>query len=108
MLFNFQLLWTENPTDPTMRLTDISAIAQIAKAKNILLAVDNSNLTPFLQRPIELGADIACQSVTKYLNGHSDISMGSLTLNRDDILNDLTVSQTSKPVFKETRQVKYD
>lgn len=79
-----------------MRITDISAVAKLAKDKKILFAVDNSYLTPFLQRPLELGADIAYQSITKYINGHSDISMGSLSMNRDDLLNDMTVSQISK------------
>lgn len=79
-----------------MRISDITALAEIAKAKKILFAVDNSLLTPFLQRPLELGADFACQSVTKYINGHSDINMGSLSMNRDDLLGDMTVSQTSK------------
>lgn len=79
-----------------MKITDICSVAEIAKSRNILLAVDNSCLTPYFQRPLELGADIACQSVTKYMNGHSDISMGSMSINRDDIRRDLYVSQTSK------------
>lgn len=79
-----------------MKIADICSVARIAKSKNILLAVDNSYLTPYFQRPLELGADIACQSVTKYINGHSDISMGSMSIKREDLLKDLYVSQTSK------------
>lgn len=79
-----------------MKITDICAISEISRGKKILLAVDNSCLTPFLQRPLELGADIACQSATKFINGHSDVSLGCLVMNQDDLLENMTVSQTSK------------
>lgn len=76
-----KLIWIETPTNPTMQIVDIAAIAEIAKAKNVLLAVDNTFASPYLQNPIDLGADLVMHSVTKYLGGHSDVVMGALMLN---------------------------
>jgi len=76
-----KLIWIETPTNPTMQIVDIEGIANIAKANNILLAVDNTFASPYLQNPIDLGADIVMHSVTKYLGGHSDVVMGALMLN---------------------------
>jgi cystathionine gamma-lyase len=73
-----KLVWLETPTNPMLKLADISAIAAICKAKNVLLAVDNTFMTPYFQRPLELGADIVAHSLTKYLNGHSDVVGGAL------------------------------
>jgi len=73
-----RLLWTETPTNPLLKVIDITAIAQIAAANDLLLAVDNTFATPYLQRPLELGADIVCHSLTKYLGGHSDVVGGAL------------------------------
>ena len=78
---NTKLIWIETPTNPTMQIVDIEGVATIAKAKNILLAVDNTFASPYLQNPIDLGADIVMHSVTKYLGGHSDVVMGALMLN---------------------------
>lgn len=78
---NTKLIWLETPTNPLMNITDIAAAAQIAKPKNILLAVDNTFASPFLQNPLDLGADIVMHSVTKYLGGHSDVIQGALMLN---------------------------
>jgi len=78
---NTKLIWIETPTNPTMQIVDIEGVAAIAKAKNILLAVDNTFASPYLQNPIDLGADIVMHSVTKYLGGHSDVIMGALMLN---------------------------
>jgi cystathionine gamma-lyase/cystathionine beta-lyase len=80
-----KLIWIETPTNPTMQIVDIEAVARMAKAKNILLAVDNTFASPYLQNPIDLGADIVMHSVTKYLGGHSDVVMGSLMLNDEDL-----------------------
>ena len=71
-----KLLWIESPTNPTLKISDIAAIAQIAKANNILLCVDNTFASPASQKPIELGADIVLHSATKYLAGHSDLIAG--------------------------------
>jgi cystathionine gamma-lyase len=82
-----KLVWLETPTNPMLKLADISAIAAVCKAKNVLLAVDNTFMTPFFQRPLELGADIVAHSLTKYLNGHSDIVGGALIF-KDPALRD--------------------
>ncbi len=73
---NTKLIWLETPTNPTLKVSDISAIAQIAKQHNILLCVDNTFASPALQQPIALGADIVVHSGTKYLGGHSDLIAG--------------------------------
>ncbi|HEY1025046.1 MAG TPA: cystathionine gamma-synthase [Sphingobacteriaceae bacterium] len=78
---NTKLIWIETPTNPTMQIIDIEGVARIAKEKSILLAVDNTFASPYLQNPIDLGADIVMHSVTKYLGGHSDVVMGALMLN---------------------------
>ncbi len=78
-----RLIWAETPTNPMMHLTDIEAAARIAKNNNILLAVDNTFATPYLQRPLELGADIVVHSLTKYLAGHSDIVGGGVIVDDD-------------------------
>ncbi len=69
---NTKMLYVETPTNPTMRVTDIAAMANIANDRSVTLVVDNTFLSPYLQRPIELGAHIVVHSMTKYLNGHSD------------------------------------
>ena len=77
---NTKLVWVETPTNPLMKLADIAAIAQITKEKNILFAVDNTFATPYLQKPLDLGADIVMHSATKYLGGHSDVIAGALVI----------------------------
>ena len=73
-----KLVWIETPTNPMLKLVDIAAVAGVCKARNVLLAVDNTFMTPYLQRPLELGADVVAHSMTKYLNGHSDVVGGAL------------------------------
>ena len=80
-----KLIWAETPTNPTMQIIDIEACSKIAKANNILLAVDNTFASPYLQNPLALGADIVMHSVTKYLGGHSDVVMGALVMNDDKL-----------------------
>ena len=75
---NTKLIWLETPTNPLMKLIDIKAVCDIAKAKNILVAVDNTFASPYIQRPLDLGADIVMHSATKYLGGHSDVIAGAL------------------------------
>jgi cystathionine gamma-lyase len=82
-----KLVWLETPTNPMLKLADIAAIAAVCKAKNVLLAVDNTFMTPYFQRPLELGADISAHSLTKYLNGHSDVVGGALIF-KDAALRD--------------------
>jgi cystathionine beta-lyase/cystathionine gamma-synthase len=81
---NTKMLYIETPTNPTMRLTDLSAMAKLANERRSTLVVDNTFLSPYLQRPIELGAHIVIHSMTKYLNGHSDATGGAAILTRPE------------------------
>ena len=81
---NTKMLYVETPTNPTLRVTDIAGMAKIANERNILLVVDNTFLSPYLQRPIELGAHIVVHSMTKYLNGHSDATGGAVILTKPE------------------------
>ena len=90
-----KLVWLETPTNPLMNITDIAAVAAITKPKNILLAVDNTFASPYLQNPIDLGADIVMHSVTKYLGGHSDVIQGSLMMNSFELRDKLYFIQKS-------------
>ena len=84
---NTKLIWVETPTNPLMKLADIQEIAKITKQKNILFAVDNTFATPYLQKPLDLGADIVMHSATKYLCGHSDVIAGALIV-KDEALGE--------------------
>ncbi len=86
---NTKLVWVETPTNPTMRIVDLSAVAKISKENNVLLAVDNTFASPYLQTPLDLGADLVMHSVTKYLGGHSDVVMGALIVNDEKLYKDL-------------------
>ncbi|RYE19554.1 MAG: cystathionine gamma-synthase [Sphingobacteriales bacterium] len=86
---NTKLIWVETPTNPTMQIVDIAAVANIAKEKNVKLVVDNTFASPYLQNPIDLGADIVMHSVTKYIGGHSDVVMGALMLNDEELYKKL-------------------
>jgi cystathionine gamma-lyase len=80
-----RMIWLESPTNPLLKIVDIAGIVEIAKAHDILVVVDNTFATPYLQRPIELGADIVMHSATKFLNGHSDM-VGGIVVTADDAL----------------------
>ncbi|WP_049903637.1 cystathionine gamma-synthase [Halococcus agarilyticus] len=80
-----ELLWLETPTNPLMRVVDIAALSEIAHQHDALCAVDNTFATPYLQRPLEHGADIVSHSLTKYLGGHSDVVGGALVVDSDDL-----------------------
>lgn len=82
---NTKLVWLETPTNPTLKLVDIRNIAQQAKAANVLTVVDNTFMSPYFQRPLELGADIVVHSATKYIGGHSDVVGGAALTAREDI-----------------------
>lgn len=92
---NTKLIWVETPTNPTLKIIDIAAIAQLCKQHNILLGVDNTFASPCLQQPLNLGADVVMHSVTKFINGHSDVVMGCLVLNNDDLAQELAFLQNS-------------
>ena len=90
-----KLIWAETPTNPTMNIIDISGLANIAKKSNVMLGVDNTFATPYLQNPIDLGADIVMHSVTKYLGGHSDVVIGAIVTNHKVIADDMYRIQNS-------------
>jgi cystathionine beta-lyase/cystathionine gamma-synthase len=92
---NTKLVWTETPTNPLMNVCDIAAIAAICKEHKLLLCVDNTFATPYLQNPLDLGADIVMHSVTKYLGGHSDVIQGCLVMNDDALREQLYFIQKS-------------
>lgn len=82
---NTKLVWVETPTNPLMKLADIAAIAKITKEKGVLFAVDNTFASPYVQRPLEMGADIVMHSATKYLGGHSDVIAGALIVKDEQL-----------------------
>ena len=92
---NTKLIWVETPTNPMMNIVDIEAVAKIAKKAGAMLAVDNTFATPYLQTPIDLGADIVMHSATKYLGGHSDVVMGILVTDNEDISKEMYRIQNS-------------
>ena len=92
---NTKMLWLETPTNPMMNVIDIMAAANLAKTHNLLLAVDNTFATPYLQRPLDLGADIVMHSATKYLGGHSDVVVGALVVNDEQLADKLYFLQNA-------------
>jgi len=92
---NTKLIWIETPTNPMMNIIDIEAVANIAKKSNVMLGVDNTFATPYLQTPIDLGADLVMHSATKYLGGHSDVVMGALITNNKEIADEIYRIQNS-------------
>ncbi len=92
---NTKLIWIETPTNPLMNITDIAAVATIAKAAKALLCVDNTFASPYLQTPLDLGADVVMHSATKYLGGHSDVIQGCLMMNNEALRDQLFFIQKS-------------
>lgn len=92
---NTKMVWIETPTNPLLRLIDIAAVAAITKRHQVQLVVDNTFASPYLQNPLDLGADIVMHSVTKYLGGHSDTVMGAIILNDDEIAQRLAFIQNA-------------
>lgn len=90
-----KMIWVETPTNPMMNIIDIAAVAEIAQQGGALLCVDNTFATPFLQSPLDLGADIVMHSVTKYLGGHSDVIMGALITKEETIAREMYRIQNS-------------
>jgi cystathionine beta-lyase len=90
-----KLIWVETPTNPLLNIIDIAAAASLAKEAGALLAVDNTFSTPYLQEPLALGADIVVYSLTKYMGGHSDVVMGALVFNGEQLLKDLSFYQNA-------------
>jgi cystathionine gamma-lyase len=94
---NTAMLWIETPTNPTLKLIDIQAVVELAKKKNpkVIIVVDNTFSSSYFQNPLELGADIVVHSLTKYMNGHSDVVMGALMTNNEDLFTRLKFLQNS-------------
>ena len=90
-----KLIWVETPTNPMMNVVDISALSLIAKKHEILLGVDNTFATPYLQQPLKLGADIVMHSATKYLAGHSDVVLGALVVDNKELSEKLYFIQNA-------------
>nr|CAH7767844.1 unnamed protein product [Callosobruchus chinensis] len=88
-----KLIWAENPTNPTLKVVDLCALSKVAKEHKLLLAVDNTFLSPYLQRPADFGADLVVNSVTKYMNGHSDVIMGAVCTNSEELYKKLKFIQ---------------
>lgn len=92
---NTKLLWLETPTNPLLQIIDISMIVKISKKNHLILAVDNTFATPYLQRPLDLGADIVVHSATKYLGGHSDVVLGAIITSDPEISKKLFFIQNT-------------
>jgi len=90
-----KLVWVETPTNPMLKLCDLAAVAEVCKRRGLMLAVDNTFMTPFNQRPLELGADVVVHSTTKYLNGHSDVVGGAIVVASDDLRQRLAFLQNA-------------
>jgi cystathionine beta-lyase/cystathionine gamma-synthase len=86
---NTRMLWLETPTNPMMKIIDIEALVNLGKKHNVLSMVDNTFASPYLQNPLDMGADIVMHSATKYLGGHSDVVMGALMTNDKDLYDQL-------------------
>lgn len=92
---NTKLIWVETPTNPMLNIIDIQAICDLVKGKGIRVCVDNTFASPYLQRPLELGADMVLHSATKYLGGHSDVVLGAVVVNDEAVAEKLAFIQNS-------------
>jgi cystathionine gamma-lyase len=90
-----KLLWTETPTNPMLKIIDLAQVAEICRRREIVSVCDNTFATPFFQRPLDLGFDVVAHSMTKYLNGHSDVVAGALATSRDDLHEKLAFLQNA-------------
>lgn len=90
-----RMIWVETPTNPTMKIVDIAAVSAIARECGALVAVDNTFATPYLQTPMDLGADLVMHSLTKYMAGHSDVVMGAVVCNDDQLAEEIAFLQNS-------------
>ena len=92
---NTKLLWVETPTNPLLKVVDLQALAEVAHGAGLVFAVDNTFATPYLQNPLDLGADVVVHSATKYLGGHSDVIGGAVMTNRDDLFATIKFHQNA-------------
>src|SRR2546429_6231383 len=92
---NTKLLWVETPTNPMLKICDLAALAEVCRKRSVLSVCDNTFATPFFQRPLELGIDVVAHSMTKYLNGHSDVVAGALVVRSDELHERLAFLQNA-------------
>lgn len=92
---NTKMIWIETPTNPTLQVCDIAKVAEISKKHNVILVVDNTFLTPYFQKPLTLGADVVVHSLTKYMNGHSDVVMGACMTNNEALSKEIKFLQNA-------------
>ncbi len=92
---NTKMVWVETPTNPTLKLCDLAAVADVCKQRGVIFVVDNTFMTPYNQQPLALGADVVCHSTTKYLNGHSDVVGGAIITNNEKIYSELQFLQNA-------------
>jgi cystathionine gamma-lyase len=92
---NTKMLWIESPTNPMLKIFDIAALAMVARSRGILSIVDNTFMSPYFQRPLDLGADAVIHSITKYMNGHSDVVGGVFVTNSDSLFEEVRFLQNS-------------
>ncbi len=92
---NTRMIWLETPTNPMISIIDLKMVAEVAEKHQLIYAVDNTFATPYLQRPIDFGADIVMHSVTKYLGGHSDVIMGAIVVKDEKLFERLSFLQNS-------------
>jgi cystathionine gamma-lyase len=90
-----KMVWVESPTNPMLKLIDLARIAEVAKKRGIISVADNTFMTPYFQRPLELGFDVVTHSTTKYLNGHSDVIGGFTGTSRQDIAEKVSFLQNA-------------
>ena len=92
---NTKMLWIESPTNPMLKIFDIASLAQMARAKNVMSVVDNTFMSPYFQRPLDLGADVVMHSITKYMNGHSDVVGGICVTNNTKFYEEMKYLQNA-------------
>lgn len=92
---NTKLVWLESPTNPMLKILDIAGLGELARQKRVITAVDNTFMSPYFQQPLKLGADIVMHSVTKYMNGHSDVVGGVIVVNDDKLHDELKFTQNA-------------
>lgn len=92
---NTKMIWVETPTNPLLNIIDIKAYGELCKKHNLLLVADNTFATPYLQTPLDMGADVVMHSLTKYMGGHSDVVMGAIVVKDDELRNRLAFIQNS-------------
>ena len=100
-----KIIWAETPTNPMINVFDISGLGEISKSNNLLFVVDNTFASPYLQNPLDMGADVVMHSATKYLAGHSDVVLGALMLNNDQVAKNYILHKMLAVQFQDRKIV---